>query len=401
MCVAGDRTGLFTRPGFLGVLAAAAAPFAGGLTGIEEAAAQEGAATVALPPPRGELTRATARAVAIARGSRQVAATYARVEALARSIGDAKLRDATLDLVRNPHPLYADRHPTPASRTAVRDALAAEGFVRAGAPLAGIFPPGTEASPRYGVQPFWAAPGSSDGSHHAYPGGLATHEAFNAAIADGFARTYDAHYFGGRPTVARDVVIAAALAHDAMKVVVFGWRDDGTLLPELTIAGTGAHHILSGAEAIARGRDPRFVTALLSAHAAPSLGDEAKVVAWARAAAIVAGIDPVAYGLVRREGSGYALAADPVPVEAFVSYLSDHDYVLTIEAMHVVSARLQARWNRIASLRELAPTFAWYRALLLSRTTALVLYDVLARGGENAFARALERTESGLSPLDG
>jgi hypothetical protein len=40
-------------------------------------------------------------------------------------------------------------------------------------------------------------------------------------------------------------------------------RHDGTLAGELTIAGTGGHHILSGAEAIARGRDPRFITTLL------------------------------------------------------------------------------------------------------------------------------------------
>jgi hypothetical protein len=225
------------------------------------------------------------------------------------------------------------------------------------------------------------------------------HEAFNASMATTFASAYDSHYFAGRPTVSRDTVIAAALYHDVMKTVVFGWNDDGTVFDELTIAGTGAHHVLSAAEAIARAHDPRFVTTLLSAHAAPSLGDEAKVVAWCRAAAIVANVDVVQYGLLKRDGASYVLAADPVPLEAFVNYLSDHDYVVSIHAMHVVAARLQHRWSRQPGLTRLAPTFPWYRAMILARTTALSLYDTLARNGADAFDRTVLRTESQLAPL--
>ncbi len=335
----------------------------------------------------------------MAQASAIATATYARVVGLATTIGDAELRADVLDLVQVPRALYAGRHPSPAMRTAVRDALAREGFVAADAPVRGIFPAGTEPESSVAIQPFWSAPGSGEGSHHAYPGGLAMHESFNAAVALSLARTYDVHYFGGRPTVSRDTAIAAALYHDAMKSAVFGWNDDGTLADELTIAGTGGHHVLSGAEAIARGRDPRFVTTLLSAHAAPSLGDESKVVAWARAAAIVAGVDPVAFGLVKRDGTGFALAADPAPLEAFVNYLSDHDYVVSVHAMHVVSARLQQSWSRRPALLSLAPTFAWYRSMILTRTTALALYDVLARNGAGAFDRTLTRVESQLAPL--
>ncbi|HEY6235501.1 MAG TPA: hypothetical protein VIW69_10405, partial [Candidatus Elarobacter sp.] len=297
MCVSAGTPGSLTRPAFFRIAAVVAAPLAVGVTGVEDAAAAERVPRVPLPEPRLPLTRGNAAAASLARGANLVTATYARVEAAARSIEDATLRADVLDLIRNPHPLYAERHPSPASRTAVRDALAREGFVVPAAPVRGIFPPGTEPETTTAVQPFWCAPGSSEGSHHDYPGGLAMHESFNASMATAFASTYDTHYFGGRPTVSRDTVIAAALYHDIMKTVVFGWNDDGTVFDELTIAGTGAHHVLSGAEAIARAHDPRFVTTLLSAHAAPSLGDEAKVVAWCRAAAIVANVDPVAYGL--------------------------------------------------------------------------------------------------------
>src|ERR1700681_3060512 len=399
MCVADGRAAFFSRPAFLGILAGAAAPLIAGAGGVEQAAAAERVPRVALPEPRLPLTRGHAAPASLARGATLVTATYARVEALANSIEDRTLRAAVLELIRNPHPLYAERHPTPASRTAVRDALAREGFIAATAPVRGIFPPGTEPEATTAVQPFWCAPGSSEGSHHDYPGGLAVHESFNAAMSTSFASTYDTHYFAGRPTVSRDTVIAAALYHDIMKTVVFGWNDDGTVFDELTIAGTGAHHVRSGAEAIARAHDPRFVTTLLSAHAAPSLGDEAKVVAWCRAAAIVANVDAVQYGLVKRDGSNYVLAADPVPLEAFVNHLSDHDYVVSVHAMHVVAGRLQQRWSRQPGLIGLAPTFPWYRAMILARTTALGLYDVLARNGVDAFDRTLLRTESQLVPL--
>jgi hypothetical protein len=399
MCVADGRAALFTRPGFIAVAAGAAAPLLAGAAGLEVAAAADRVPRAVLPEPRGPLTRGNAAAAALARGSAIVAVAYSRAEALANSIEDATLRAAMLDLLRNPRALYARRHATAAARTGVRDALARAGFATADAPVRGIFPPGTEPEATTSVQPFWAAPGSSEGSHHAYPGGLATHEAFNAAVAAQFAASYDTHYFGGRPTVSRDTVIAAALYHDVMKTVVFGWNDDGTLFDELSIAGTGAHHILSAAEAIARAHDARFVTTLLCAHAAPSLGDEAKVVAWCRAAAIVAGVDAVEYGLVKRDGATYVLAADPVPLEAFVNYLSDHDFVVSIHAMHVIAARLQQRWSRQEGLTRLAPTFPWYRSMILARTTALALYDALARNGANAFERALVRTESQLAPL--
>ncbi len=396
MCV-GDARGALSRPQFVGVLAAAAAPLLGGIAGIEAAAAETPGA--ALPEPRGPLSRGNAAAAALAGRSNLVAATYARVEALAASIEDAALRAGVLDLIRVPRAQYAARHPTPAARTAVRDALARAGFVAADAPVRGIFPPGTEPASPLAIQPFWAAPGSPEGSHHAYPGGLAMHESFNATVAEAFASAYDRHYFGGRPTVSRDTAIAAALYHDAMKTVVFGWNDDGTPFDELTIAGTGGHHVLSGAEALARGHDARFVTTLLSAHAAPSLGDEAKVTAWCRAAAIVANVDPVAYGLVTPAGTGFALGADPAPLEAFVNHLSDHDYVLSVHAMHVVAPRLQARWQRRRGVASLAPTSAWYRAMVLTRTSAIALYDALARNGDGAFDRAVARVESQLEPL--
>ena len=389
MCVSEARSSLFNRAAFFGVVAAAAAPLALGSGAIAEAAS----AAIALPLPAGTLSSGNAHAMRIAQRSPYVKTLYANVESLARTIASSALRDDVLGMLRNPAPHYAANAKTPQARLAVRDALASAGFVKPDLPVSAIFPPGTEPESPNVLQPFWSTPGSGQGSHHAYPGGLATHEYFNASMSDAFGKTYDSHYFGGKPTVDRDTIIAAALYHDIMKTVVFQYRDDGSLFDEATIAGTGAHHILSGAQAIVHGRSPRFVTTLLSAHAAPSLGDETHVVDWCRAAAIVAGYDPVAYGLVKADGSAFKLAADPVPLEAFINYLSDHDYVLSVHAAHVVTEHLNkryAQWQPPA-------TPDWYRHAVLAQSTAIALYDTLARRGESAFAAALQQIEANVS----
>jgi hypothetical protein len=375
-------------------MSAAALPFVLGPTALAEAA---DVSKYPLPPARGPLARGNAHAMALAAASPMVRATYASVAALADTLADGDLKAYVVSFLHHPAPDYAANQKTPEQRTAVRDALARAGFVRPDDPVSGIFPPGTEPGSPTAVQPFWSTPGSADGSHHAYPGGLMVHSSFNASMSQAFAATYDAHYFAGQKTVDRDTVVGAALYHDIMKAVVFQWREDGSILEELTIAGTGGHHILSAAEALVHGHSPRFVLTLLSAHddaagAAPLLTDHSKIVDWARAAAIVAGVDPVQYGLIKASGSSFVLALDPVPLEAFISNLSDHDYVVSVPAMHVVSERLMARYAQWQP----PTTFKWYRAAVLSRTTALALYDTLGRHGERAFAAALQQVESTL-----
>jgi hypothetical protein len=388
MCVSESRSAHFNRAAFFGVIATVAAPLALAPQAIAEAADPK----YPLPMPNGPLTPANARAVRLAERSPYVRALYPKIEALARSIAADDLRASVLNFLHNPAPNFAANAPTPEKRLAIRDALAAAGFVKPDTPVVGIFPPGTEPNSPTVLQPFWSTPGSVDGSHHAYPGGLATHEYFNASMSDAFAKNYDSHYFGGRPNVDRDTIIGAALYHDIMKTAVFQWRDDGSLLDELTIAGTGAHHILSGAEAIVHGRTPRFVIALLSAHAAPSLGDEKQVIDWARAAAIIADVDPVKYGLLKPDGSGFKLAELPL-LESFINNLSDHDYVLSVHAMHVVSDHLQERYAQWQP----PTTFKWYRAAVLSQTTAISLYDALTRSGASAFDRQVQGAEAQLN----
>lgn len=392
MCVSSTRSALLARSGFLGVLGAAALPFfsepARALDATAHLAGGDGAR---LTVPHG-LSAANERAAKIAADAPFVRTQTAAIHALAASIGDPKLREDVTSMLRDPSPRYQRRYPDEASRAALRDAFAREGFVKADAPVAGIFPPvGTGGI----AQPFWSAPGSDENGHHSYPGGLCVHELFNARMGAQFAQTYDRQYFDGRTSVDRDVAIAAALYHDIMKTIVFQYNDDATFFSELSIGNTGGHHVLSGAEAIVRGRDARFVTVLLSAHAAPSLGDEAKVVTWCRAAALLAGVDPVAFGLLRKDGEQYALAALP-PIEAFVNHLSDHDFVLSIPAAQHVRPMLATLAPHFGVAATDAGALNWWRLAICAHTSEIALYHELTRG-ERAFADAVKKAQTQMA----
>jgi hypothetical protein len=375
MCVEPGPSGGTSRANFIGDMFAAAA-FA-----RMPAPGQSRDYSAALPPPPGALVAGNARAASIAASSPFVRETYATTLGLANQIADPALRSSVVELLRDPKPTFLKNYPTLEAREALRQAFLGEKFIDEHVPLTGLFPPNADA--QSAPQPFWSASGSSDGSHHAYPGGLTIHECFNATMATHFARTYDDVYFSGRSAISRDTAIGAALYHDCMKSIVFQWNDDGTPFAEATICGTGAHHVLSGAEALARGRSARFVITLLSAHAAPSLGDEVKVVMWCRAAAMLAGVDPIRFGLLRLEDETYRLAPEAVPIEAFVNYLSDHDYVLSVHAMHVVRGALR---RRVSDL--------WEINTLLARRSAIALYQILSDGGERGFDREIDRVLS-------
>ena len=386
MCNDVRRSSLLSRSGFLGAVSAAALPLfadpARALAQAQEAAGTQGAQIVT---PLG-LSPANRRAADIASRSPFVKVLTAQAFSMAQSIGDAKLRNTAIGILIDPRPLYMGKYRDMHARVDLRDRLARAGFVAADAPIEGIFPPISDTGL---AQPFWSAPGSDTNGHHSYPGGLCVHELFNARMSAKFSQTYDAQYFDGASAVNGDLTIASAFYHDIMKTIVFQYRDDGTFFDELTIAGTGAHHTLSGAEAIVRGEDPRFVAVLLSAHAAPSLGDEAKVIAWCRAASMIAGVDPVEYGLLRATGDGFALAFE-APIEMFVSHLSDHDYVLSIHAARAVRSMLE----------KIAPTFGiaasdasrlnWWRLEISSAASDIALYHELTKS-ESAFLAAVKR----------
>jgi len=230
-----------------------------------------------------------------------------------RQIHDEAIRVATLDALRNPATCVVHRvRVNDEVRAAIIVKLKEEGLLAEGGEAeSGIFPPLNaegSACPRLPLT-LSGAPGSGWGSHHSYPGGLAVHEAFNLQSALNFAALYR-NVYGKGFLINLDWVIAAPAWHDWAKTMVFQWNADGTITNEFNFGGTGhndnygapgdsrtgAHHILGLAETMARGLPPGMVIAQASAHAAPTLGNEYKVVNWLRAASLIARIDPAAKG---------------------------------------------------------------------------------------------------------
>jgi len=368
-------------------------------------------------------------------------------------IDDFKLQSTIRDLVENPRACVRHRAgETAASKQAVIDALTAAGLLAAndaaafpGGALAGVLPPVAEPGSvcPHLPQPFFSAPGSVFGGHHSYPGGLPVHESFNdlsdISLADNYRRVYGHTGPSGLPEIAlfdtdsrsdidinQDFILGAPLLHDWGKPLVFQWNADGTEFAEFNFGGngatdnngaagdsrTGAHHIIGVAESMARGLPPKFVIMQASAHSNPTSGNEYKVVNWLRAAAILAGIDPMAKGYLRKDSAGNPRlpavqhlgdidlnAATPSQVNAPAEYqlhnLSDADFTQTGPSVAVAQL----------VLANLAPAFGYdpadaarynthYRNPALAHLSAERIYILYTAGGLNAVRTELHHLRS-------
>jgi len=292
-----------------------------------------------------------AAAVALADRSPLVRSAIRFLLVQAAQIRNRDLRNATLDILANPHTCARHRIglASDAAKDAVIDALTTSGLVNpadattlAGGLRTAIFPPLTAADtscPQL-PQPYRSAPGSAFGGHHSYPGGLSIHVSNNDVsdvhLADQYQSVYGntaAHglpqvgldaandhpgHGGGDLAIDHDVIIAAPIWHDWAKSLVFQWNADGSEFAEFNFGGngstdawgaagdsrTGAHHILSIAESMARGLSPLMVVTQASAHSAPTNGNEYKVVNWLRAAALITRVDAVAAGYLYVDTTG-------------------------------------------------------------------------------------------------
>ena len=342
-----------------------------------------------------QLGAGNARAETIGTGSPLVKTAFDYLTNAAQGISDSNVRQQTLDSFQSSN--FCIQHRANVSDSVKNQIIStltaqnlvnpADGAAITGGLKAGIFPPVIADGNACPLQPlsFKAAPGSNFGGHHSYPGGLAVHEAFNDQSSVNFADTYRGEYgrLGGHSLpidkgirrsgsvdINQDVVLAAPVWHDWAKRMVFQWNADGTEFTELNFGGTGTndnngaagdsrtggHHILSIAETMARGLPPVLVITQASAHSAPTLGNEYKVVNWLRAAAIIAQIDPIAQGYLVKDGSGnyrlpplYALGGvnlntsgqTNLLVEYQIHNLSDADFINSIPAVTEVQVLLQ------------------------------------------------------------
>lgn len=396
-------------------------------------------------------------AAATAAASPRVQASMRFLLSQARRIRRQALREQTLDAVGNRETCLAHRAGlTTVDQDAIVQQLVAEGLIAPadgtsfpGGLRGGVFPPVLDDGskcPRLPM-PFEAAPGGAfPSSHHSYPGGLPIHEAFNdrsaVSLADNYRRNYSADSSEesgeegeeGEATSAagnadpaqpffvdQDVILAAPLWHDWAKPIVFQWNADGSEFAELNFGGagkvdndgapgdsrTGGHHIIGVAETMKRGLEPDFVIAQASAHSAPTLGNEYKVVNWLRAAAILARIDPIARGYLRKDAKGHyrlpALrrtgsidlnAATPSQTNLLPEYtlhnLSDADFSFTIPAVtesQVVLARVAPDFGYDPA--DTARYNTRFRNVVFSRVSAERLLSLYSQGGIEAVSAAV------------
>ncbi len=231
-------------------------------------------------------------------------------------------------------------------------------------------------------QPFYSAPGSGYGSHHAYPGGVVTHTAANLQVSLGLYEAYRNVY---DYLLDRDVVIASQVLHDLHKAWVFQWRDNGASRTELSLAGTGEHHPLSVAESFHRGLPAKMCVAQACAHNHPGFAkDEEGPVNWITAAAIIIGKDPIAEGWLDQSGK---TLPQPRTMEDFVCHLGDHDWILTVPAAHwMIPLMKEIAMEKYGLAKEdlEGRKFNQLRNYVFSQATIMGLYNLYAGEGKDA-----------------
>ncbi|HVO29142.1 MAG TPA: metal-dependent phosphohydrolase [bacterium] len=329
-----------------------------------------------------------ARAQALAKQSTDARDAMETLRFQAGKIQDPALKAAAKDLLENPAPTFMQAWPDAAAREKVRGALVEAKLLAPDVSVDLLFPP--LANALKAPAPFDVAPAGDPQHHHGYPGGLAVHTAFNVQAALDLARNYRNRY---GVVLDPDLVIAAPLLHDCMKPWAFQWKRDGTITAQPKIADTGSHHIFAIAEAIHRGLSPTFVVALASAHDTPTGDTAPRVVGYLRAAAILAGVDPVEKGILVRDGEAWRLAALP-PLEATVNHLSDHDYVLLDPAAALEADALDRLARDAAKKEGLVVDDArlrWMRHRIHQKISGVQIYAWLVDGGDERVAAELKK----------
>jgi hypothetical protein len=321
---------------------------------------------------------------AMAEASAPVSAAWANIQATAMDIRNPAIRTAVREILDNPAPTVTKGMSGSDKKAIYRD-LTGQGLLKDVAEK-DFLPPVSDSAKA--PQPFYSAPGSGYGSHHAYPGGLATHTDLNVRVSIGLHDGYSSVY---NYLLDRDVVIAAQLLHDLHKPWVFQWGADGASRGELKLAGTGEHHPLGVAESIVRGLPAEVCVAQACAHNHPRTeADEAQVVGWIKAASIIAGVDPVKRGLLAKGGKTLPL---PRRQEGFVTHLGDHDWVLTVPALQwVLPVVEKAAVNEYGMSRGdlKKKPFNQFRNYVFSQVSAMSLYEIYAAKGEQETIRTIK-----------
>ena len=304
---------------------------------------------------------------------------------LAEGLKDSKVREIAIKGLKSPEPKILELFPDKASKEKVRTKLLDAGYIKSDTTADQIFPPDKGAHTK--IQDFRLSPGSGWASHHAYPGGLVAHVATDMQAALGILDNFE-QMFGY--SMNRDLVTSAVLLHDDQKPWIFQWRKDNSCLPEARIAGQGDHHIMEIADVIHRGLDPDLVISIADSHVHPgNAKDEKSLIGCIKAAAIIAGEDPVHYGLLPADGSTLPLPRRP---EGFIVHLGDHDFILASAVPKWVAKKLQSMTKSVYHFSDAdlkGKPFNTLRNYVFSQMSDLHLYQIWIDQGEKAMLKAV------------
>ena len=337
----------------------------------------------------------------MARASLLITGTYNELLRTAASLEDEGYRRLMTECIVKPQVTFLELYPGDDDRRRLFDEMVKLGFFNAEDSPDYVWPAG-HLSP----QSYLTAPSSHNDFYNAHPGGLALTVAFNIRMADAYTQNYRQVY--GVP-INRDVAVAGLLVHEYPKVWLYQWQKDGSWLeePRTVYDDTWhAHCIYVTAELMHRRFDSRIVMAMAAAHQLSALGasmDGRKVVTnWVglervahfiKAAAILANVDPVDYGLLEQRGGAVSLA--PQPAEQWVTHLADMNWPYTMGGAHLYTEPLlrdfAARELKLQADDLSARPFNQLKNYVWSQLGQITLYEILVREGEDAARKTLRQ----------
>jgi len=327
----------------------------------------------------------------MARSSRLVTSAYNELLAVAASLEDAEYRRLMTECVAVPKVTFLELYPKEGDRKRLFKEMVKAGFFNREDTPEEVWPAGNM-SP----QTYLTAPSSHNDFYNAFPGGLAVTVAFNVRMAEAYTANYKQMY--GLP-INRDLPSAALCVHEYPKVWLYQWQKDGSWLeePRTVYDDTWhAHCIYVTAELMYRRCDSRIVMAMAAAHQLSLLDarmDGKRVVCnwigldrvahFIRAAAMMAQVDPVDYGLLERRGGKDVLA--PVPAEQWITHLADMNWPYAMGAAHhhtwPLLQKVAAEKLGISQKDLRGRPFNQLKNYVWSQIGQIPLYEVLVREG--------------------
>jgi hypothetical protein len=337
----------------------------------------------------------------MARASRLVTSAYNELLQVAASLEEPSYRQLMTECIAAPKITFLDLYPTENDRQQIFSEMVDHGFFNAADSVDEVFP----ANPR-SPQSYLTAPSSHNDFYNAHPGGLAVTVAYNVRMAEAYTANYRQMF--GLP-INRDLPSAALCVHEYPKVWLYQWKEDGSWLeePRTVYDDTWhAHCIFVTAELMYRRFDSRLVMAMAAAHQLSALNasmDGKRVVCdWVglervahfiKAAAQLAQVDPVDYGLLEKRSGKLVLA--PVPAEQWVTHLADMNWPYTMGAAHLYTHPLLQQVARddfgLTESDLAARPFNQLKNYIWSQLGQITLYEVLVREGSEAARQIINR----------